>query len=123
MKCSSEISRLLELTNVMSKDIADIDYHEKNLLLLDSIKEFKTSLILSKSQLNDDLNKINRKLSKPIPSKACFKDYVVNTLNPIEDVLSQENSKIKNRCLRLLLHEIIDKIIISETFEIEIIFK
>ncbi|UXZ09536.1 hypothetical protein F1C14_09590 [Clostridium perfringens] len=123
MKCSSEISRLLELTNVMSKDIADIDYHEKNLLLLDSIKEFKTSLILSKSQLNDDLNKINRKLSKSIPSKACFKDYVVNTLNPIEDILSQENSKIKNRCLRLLLHEIIDKIIISETFEIEIIFK
>lgn len=95
----------------------------KNLLLLDSIKEFKTSLILSKSQLNDDLNKINRKLSKSIPSKACFKDYVVNTLNPIEDILSQENSKIKNRCLRLLLHEIIDKIIISETFEIEIIFK
>lgn len=123
MKCSSEISRLLELTNVMSKDIADIDYHEKNLLLLDSIKEFKTSLILSKSQLNDDLNKINRKLSKSIPSKSCFKDYVVNTLNPIEDILSQENSKIKNRCLRLLLHEIIDKIIISETFEIEIIFK
>ncbi|MDH5064026.1 recombinase family protein [Clostridium perfringens] len=123
MKCSSEISRLLELTNVMSKDIADIDYHEKNLLLLDSIKEFKTSLILSKSQLNDDLNKINRKLSKSIPSKACFKDYVVNTLNPIEDILSQENSKIKNRCLRLLLHEIIDKIIISETFEIKIIFK
>lgn len=119
-KASSELKELNE--NPLA-DSDDESSYDKYLYLLLSIEEFLTHLNLIKTQLNDKLESINKKLLYTIVSKESFRDYLLNSLSPLEMLLTEQNTDIRNRCLRLLFINIIDYIKVSANSSIEISFK
>lgn len=120
-KASDELN---ELNNNPLASSDDKNAYDKYLCLLLSIEEFITHLNLMKSQLNEKIKAIDEKLLYRIIPKENFRKYIINKLSPFEKILSEQNTDIKNRCLRLLLINIIDYIkIYSNSSTIEIAFK
>lgn len=119
-KSSAQIDIVKENTKVDSSDKLE---YEKYLCLLTSIKEFSINLKIDKASLDERLKKLNKELSNTIKTKEVFKKYLMSTLTPLENIFSEESIDVRNRCLRLLLINIIDSIKINSMSDIEIIFK
>lgn len=114
---------LIELNNNPLADSDDKDAYDKYLCLLVSIEEFVTNLKLLKYELNEKMKIIDKKILYEIIPKANFREYILSKLTPFEEILSEQNTDIKNRCLRLLLISIIDYIKIYSDSSIEISLK
>ncbi|WP_142419118.1 recombinase family protein [Clostridium tertium] len=114
---------LIELNNNPLADSDDKDAYDKYLCLLLSIEEFVTNLKLLKYELNEKIKIIDKKILYDIIPKEKFREYILSNLTPFEEILSEQNTDIKNRCLRLLLINIIDYIKIYSDSSIEISFK
>lgn len=114
---------LIELNNNPSADSDDKDSYDKYLCLLVSIEEFVTNLKLLKYELNEKIKIIDKKILYDIIPKENFREYILSKLTPFEEILSEQNTDIKNRCLRLLLISIIDYIKIYSNSSIEISLK
>ena len=115
-----------ELINLTENPLANSDdktAYDKYLYLLLTIEEFITYLNLMKNQMSERLETINVKLLYNIVPKKDFREYLINSLTSLETFLCEENTDVKNRCLRLLFITIIDHIKIYTDSSIEISFK
>lgn len=115
-----------ELINLTENPLANSDdktAYDKYLYLLLTIEEFITYLNLMKNQMSENLETINVKLLYNIVPKKDFREYLLNSLTSLETFLCEENTDVKNRCLRLLFITIIDHIKIYTDSSIEISFK
>lgn len=115
-----------ELINLTENPLAnpdDKDSYDKYLYLLLTIEEFITHLNLMKNQINDNLETINTNLLYKIIPKKDFREYLLNSLTSLQTLLCEENTDVKNRCLRLLFINIIERIKIYTDLSIEISFK
>ena len=121
VKASNELN-ILNTTPLVSSD-DDNELYNKSLCLIVSIEEFITLLTLEKNQLNHKLSSINDELLYNIIPENNFKDYIINSISPINNILKETNNKVKNRCLRVLLINLIDSIKVSSSLSIEILFK
>ena len=119
-RCSAQIDIIKKNAKVDSSD--KIQY-EKYLCLLTSIKEFSTNLEITKTHLGERLKKLNKKLSNPIQTKEDFKNHLIVSLTPLENIFNEKSVAVRNRCLRLLLINVLDSIKMHSMSDIEIIFK
>jgi len=119
-KCYTQIEVIKKNSKVDSSD--KIQY-EKYLCLLTSIKEFSTNLEITKTHLGERLKKLNKELSNPIQTKEDFKNHLIVTLTPLENIFNEKSIAVRNRCLRLLLINVLDSIKMHSMSDIEIIFK
>lgn len=119
-KSSDELKELTENPLASSEDK---DSYDKYICLLLSIEEFITHITLMKSQLNEEIYYINQKLQYSIIPKENFREYLISKLTPFQKILEEYNTDVKNRCLRLLLINVIDYIKVNSDYSIEISFK
>ena len=119
-KSSDELRDLNENPLASSEDT---DSYNRYLCLLLSIEEFITHITLMKAQFNEKIESINKNLLYSIIPKESFKEHLINKLTPFENILKEYNTDVKNRCLRLLLINIIDYITVNSDLSIEITFK
>ena len=119
-KSSDELKELTENPLASSEDK---DSYDKYICLLLSIEEFITHITLMKSQLNEEIDYINQKLQYSIIPKENFREYLISKLTPFQKILEEYNTDVKNKCLRLLLINVIDYIKVNSDYSIEISFK
>ena len=116
---SKEKISYLNSTNI---DLSDDEYN-KYVCLMESLEEFKIHLKLSEKELINNINLLNHKISTPIIKKDNIKNIFANKKDTLNKIISIDDISLKNRCLRLFVYELIDKILIDADNNVEINFK
>ncbi|MDU4892354.1 MAG: recombinase family protein [Clostridium sp.] len=114
-----------EITNLNKQAPIDLEDKESKVFqeLIDSIVYFKTVNKLKKAELEKSLSQLNIQLDKRPQDYDDIKNYMLDELSSLDNLLNLEDIEIKNRCLRLLLHNLVHSVILDSENKIEIMFK
>lgn len=109
-KCLKQIS---VLTDALSTCNNDEQKNEHN-VLIKCLNEFKVVSTINKEQLCNSLSVVNKKLLiKPKPYDE-FKNTIIENSNDFNKLISIKEDELRNRCIRLLFINLIEKIIVSK---------
>lgn len=118
-KSDEEIINLNNQAPIDCEDEETLVFQE----LIDSIVYFKTVNKLKRSELEKSLSQLNTQLAKPPQSYNDIKNYLLRELSSLDALLNLEDIETKNRCLRLLIYNLIHSVILHPDNKIEIMFK
>lgn len=116
-------AKIVELKNYKVVDSTDSENYKKNLVFLNSLSEFETHANLIKANLEGDIKLLTEKIQFYIPTKEEFKLFLNKNASILNTILSQKDTTLRNRCLRLLVTDLISNIKLDENRDIEINFK
>lgn len=117
--CTLEIANLQDGLNNTEKD----DYIN-SLNFIESLKELHSYLKINEDILNKSKIEVDKKIKIEFLKKEILKEFIFKKKNLLDTIESKLKDKdIYRRRLRLLLYDLVDKIIYKEDESIEIIIK
>lgn len=119
-KCISETNRLEILLNYTEKDARDTNSN-----FIESLKELHSYLIINGDIIKAKKKEVDERVSTIILSKDTLKEFILQKKNLLDTIKSNVSDKeIYRRSIKLLIYDLIDKIVLSEdTKSIEILIR
>lgn len=116
-------NKLNSLYNDTVVDLTDSTEYNPYICLLESLKEYQTYLELTKKTLINSIDSLNTRINIQIKEKIYIKDLFSKSNSKFDSIIKIKDVKLRNRCLRLFIYEIIDEVLIDSDRNIEIFFK
>lgn len=118
-ECESEIKNLTENLTFGEKS-----EYETSLNFIESLKELYSYMKINKTILLQRKDELIEKTKTDIINKETLKKFILEKKNLLDSIkIKMDDKEIYRRSLRLLLYELVDKIIYNENRSIDIIIK
>lgn len=119
LKCENEIDNLQKSLNSSKTDI-----YETNSDFIISLEELHSYLKINENILTRNKNEVDEKIKDVITTKETLKEFLSQKKNLLDTIKSStEDKEMYKRSLKLLLYDLVDKVIYNEDKSIDIIIK
>lgn len=118
LNCLGEIANIDSNLSPTNKE-----QYEKGLDFIESLQELHSYLCINNKVLSARKEEAEKRLSEPIKSRETIKDFLLEKNNVFENIeKSIEDKEAYRRNLKMLMYDLIDKIVVSDD-NVEIILK
>lgn len=119
IECESQINNLEKLLNYSNKD-----KHDTNLNFIESLKELHSYLKINENIITERKRDIDNNAKADVINKEDFQRFISQKKNLLDSIEARiEDKDMYRRSLKLLLYDLVDKIIYNDDKNIDIIIK